>query len=227
MKVKCIKNENLGDHRGTLTLGELYEVERSDQSDYFLENDQGDTHSFAKWRFEEVPCVLFECINNKNCEWFLTQGKIYEAVEVGEFTFLTKDDEGENFNIHRYNETRFKKVGAIKELEKNTKMKIGDTVTCVDAWNSENLVCNDEYVIVDINQHGNIGVKHPASNTLCPHYYKPSRFVIPTPKPLEVNLWVNKNTNKVHMPLGDPQISYLKEGTVCDDFVVKLFREVQ
>lgn len=55
-------------------------------------------------------------------------------------------------------------------------MKIGDTITCINNQDSDSLELNEEYVVVDINEYGNIGVRHPASGSLLRHYYKPDRF---------------------------------------------------
>lgn len=62
-------------------------------------------------------------------------------------------------------------------------MKIRDKIICINSQDSHHLVLNEEYVIVDINSHGNLGLKHPQTNSLLRHYYKPYRFKIAPEKP--------------------------------------------
>ncbi|MDB4314476.1 hypothetical protein N9955_00445 [bacterium] len=93
----------------------------------------------------------------------LTNGKIYPVTHVEAECYHVIDDSGkENF----YAKTRFKLM----------KYEIGQTLVCVNNQDSDSLELNEEYIVVDINNHGNIGVKHPASNSLLRHYYKPERF---------------------------------------------------
>ncbi len=56
------------------------------------------------------------------------------------------------------------------------KYNIGETLICINNQDSDSLELNQEYIVVDINEHGNIGVKCPATGKLLRHYYKPERF---------------------------------------------------
>jgi hypothetical protein len=64
----------------------------------------------------------------------------------------------------------------IQSSTKEMKYNIGDALVCVNNQDSDSLELNEEYVVVDINEHGNIGLRHPASGSLLRHYYKPERF---------------------------------------------------
>jgi len=64
----------------------------------------------------------------------------------------------------------------IQSSTKEMKYNIGDALVCVNNQDSDSLELNEEYVVVDINEHGNIGVRHPSSGSLLRHYYKPERF---------------------------------------------------
>lgn len=68
-------------------------------------------------------------------------------------------------------------------------MKIGDTVNCVNSIDSTSLERSREYVIVDINPHGNIQVRQDFGNkeTLV-HYYKPNRFKLKATDENKINL---------------------------------------
>jgi hypothetical protein len=64
----------------------------------------------------------------------------------------------------------------IQSSTKEMKYNIGDALVCVNNQDSDSLELNEEYVVVDINEHGNIGLRHPSSGSLLRHYYKPERF---------------------------------------------------
>lgn len=57
-------------------------------------------------------------------------------------------------------------------------MNIGDKVIPVDIAGTSSLDPNKEYIVVDINEYGNIGLKDPAAGCLLEHYYKPERLSI-------------------------------------------------
>ena len=54
-------------------------------------------------------------------------------------------------------------------------MKIGDKIICKNQYRSENLRCEEQYIVTDINQYGNIQVENQWGFTL-PHFYKTNRF---------------------------------------------------
>jgi hypothetical protein len=61
---------------------------------------------------------------------------------------------------------------------KENKMKIGQTIKCINAQDSNSLFLNGKYTVTDINQHGNIQVTHAMSREPLQHYYKPNRFEV-------------------------------------------------
>lgn len=70
-------------------------------------------------------------------------------------------------------------------------MKIGDKIICIDAFDSNSLEYGHEYKIVDINNHGNLGLKNESSGSLLAHYYLPHRFKLaPIPPVFKVGqIW--------------------------------------
>ena len=54
-------------------------------------------------------------------------------------------------------------------------MKIGDKIICKNQYRSENLRREEQYIVADINQYGNIQVETLFGYTL-PHFYKTNRF---------------------------------------------------
>lgn len=57
-------------------------------------------------------------------------------------------------------------------------MKIGDNIICINSNDSESLEYGHKYTIVDINSHGNLGLKNEAEGCLLAHYYRPCRFML-------------------------------------------------
>jgi len=93
----------------------------------------------------------------------LTNDKIYPVTHEEAECYHIIDDTGKE---NDYSKTRFKLM----------KYNIGDVLVCVNNQDSDSLELNEAYVVVDINEHGNIGVRHPSSGSLLRHYYKPERF---------------------------------------------------
>lgn len=72
-------------------------------------------------------------------------------------------------------------------------MKIGDTIICKDDKNSNSLNLNKEYIIVQINSFGNIGVQENfGARFLLPHFYKPERFTLVKQKTKTKNIDFSK-----------------------------------
>jgi hypothetical protein len=75
-------------------------------------------------------------------------------------------------------------AGYFEPQKQNTNMKIGQTIKCINAQDSNSLFLNGKYTVTDINQHGNIQVTHAIqlthgmSREPLPHYYKPNRFEV-------------------------------------------------
>lgn len=117
-----------------------------------------------------------------------------------------------------------------KETKTEKNMQIKDKIVCIDNQDSDSLEYGAEYIIVDINQHGNLGLKNPSTGSLLNHYYKPNRFKMAKREPIEVKLLVNIKTNRVFLRTGQPVESYLKVGDklkqLDSDLEVRLFREV-
>ena len=66
-------------------------------------------------------------------------------------------------------------------------MNIGDKVIPVDIAGTSSLDPNKEYIVVDINEYGNIGLKDPAAGCLLEHYYLPRRLKLaPKHPPVKV-----------------------------------------
>lgn len=80
-------------------------------------------------------------------------------------------------------------------------MNIGDKVIPVDIAGTSSLDPNKEYIVVDINEYGNIGLKDPAAGCLLEHYYKPRRLKLAPKAPkVEVGqVWLNKDTKNKYM----------------------------
>lgn len=108
-----------------------------------------------------------------------------------------------------------------KEIKTEKNMQIKDKIICIDTQDSDSLEYGAEYIIVDINQHGNLGLKNPTTGSLLNHYYKPNRFKMAKREPIEVRLWVEIETNKI-----SETPCWEKEGTKRNRYVAKLFREV-
>ena len=106
-------------------------------------------------------------------------------------------------------------------------MNIGDKVIPVDIAGTSSLDPNKEYIVVDINEYGNIGLKDPAAGCLLEHYYKPERLKIAPRKPIKIKLWVNTQTN-LPMPNRDGYIemSNFDVGHMFGDNEVREFVEV-
>lgn len=62
-------------------------------------------------------------------------------------------------------------------------MNIGDKVIPIDIAGTSSLDPNKEYIVVDINSHGNIGLKDPAAGCLLEHYYRPERLKLAPTRP--------------------------------------------
>lgn len=104
------------------------------------------------------------------------------------------------------------------------KFKITSKIVCVDSLGSNHLERNKEYIVVDINKDGNLGLRDPSLNCLLPHYYKPSRFTLVTPKTKDFLMWVCAHTGEAFAPSGP----YQKEGWTSTDgnYIVRKFTQV-
>lgn len=74
----------------------------------------------------------------------------------------------------------------------NTNMKIGQTVRCINARDSEYLNTDFHYEIIDVNQYGNIRLSDKADGEKSTHYYKPSRFLLVKEKVVVETININK-----------------------------------
>lgn len=83
-------------------------------------------------------------------------------------------------------------------------MKIGDKVIALNIYDSDHLESNKAYVVVDVNQYGNIGLRDPERECLLPHYYTPCRFYIaPKHPPVEVGqIYKLKDTFRYYLVVG-------------------------
>lgn len=83
-------------------------------------------------------------------------------------------------------------------------MNIGDKVIPVDIAGTSSLDPNKEYIVVDINEYGNIGLKDPAAGCLLEHYYKPRRLKIAPIRPeIEVGqIYKFKHTFSYYLVVG-------------------------
>lgn len=106
----------------------------------------------------------------------LTNGAEYTVREKNAYSYWVTDDDGDRVFVSK---NRF--VAPI-QTNKQT-MKIGDKVIPVDIAGTSSLDSNKEYVVVDINSHGNIGLKDPAAGCLLEHYYKPERLKLAPTRP--------------------------------------------
>lgn len=85
-------------------------------------------------------------------------------------------------------------------------MKIGDTVIPTNVAGTTSLDPNKEYVVVDINQHGNIGLKDPAAGCLLEHYYRPERLKLAPVAPPEPKIKLGQIWNY------NEEFQYCREG---------------
>jgi hypothetical protein len=55
-------------------------------------------------------------------------------------------------------------------------MKIGDKITCTDNSYAQELVIDDTYLILDINERGNFQLQNIGDSQILPYHYDPERF---------------------------------------------------